>query len=128
MSRRGAWFSAAAALAIALAFAALRGGFGAASPAAACAVWSDAFFTVGVFVGGTGLLAFVSADGLFDILRFGVGKALRVVLRRERRNAYPRTFFDYRMQKRGEAMTGLSAALIGALCVALGGAFLALSM
>lgn len=124
MNRRGLAVSAAFALAIALGIAALRGGFGAETPALGYRAWSDAFFIAGVFVGGVGLLAFASADGLFDVIRFGVGKALRVVLSKERRAAYPKTFYDYRLQKRGGAMNGFSAMAAGAVCLALGGLFL----
>lgn len=124
MSRRGLCVSAAFALVIALAAAALRGGFAAVSAEVGYQAWSDAFFTAGVFVGGAGLLAFASSDGLFDVIRFGVGKALRVVLSKERRAAYPKSLYEYRLQKRGEGLAGLSAMMTGAACVALGGAFL----
>jgi hypothetical protein len=128
VSRRALIVSASFALAIALGSAALRGGVGAASPAEGYRIWSDAFFGAAVFVGGSGILAFASADGLFDVIRYGVGKALRVVLSKEKRDAYPRTFYDYRMQKRGGGMGGLSAMLMGVVCLALGGAFLWLYM
>ena len=128
MSRRAIMVSAAFALAIALGSAALRGGVGAASPAEGYRIWSDAFFVAAVFVGGSGILAFASADGLFDVIRYGVGKALRIVLSKEKRDQYPRTFYDYRMQKRGGGMAGLSAMLMGLVCLALGGAFLWLYM
>lgn len=124
MSRRGLLVSAAFALVIALGVAAGRGGFGALDRAAGFQAWSDALFAAGVFVGGAGLLAFASSDGLFDVIRFGVGKVLRLVLSREKRDLYPRTFFDYRMQRRGRGFAGLSAAIVGATCIALGGLFL----
>ena len=37
---------------------------------------------------------------------------------------YDAGFYDYRMQKRGGGMGGLSAMLMGVVCLALGGAFL----
>ena len=128
MSRRALMVSAAFARAMARGSVALRGGVGAASPAEGYRIWSDAFFVAAVFVGGSGILAFASADGLFDVIRYGVGKALRVVLSKAKRDAYPRTFYDYRMQKRGGGMAGLSAMLMGLVCLALGGAFLWLYM
>ena len=128
MSRRSLLVSAAFALAIALGSAALRGGIAAETAAMGFGAWSDAFFIAAVFVGGAGLLAFASSDGLFDVIRYGVGKALRVVLSKEKRDAYPHTFYDYRMQKRGGGMAGLSAMLMGLICLALGGAFLWLYM
>ena len=124
MSRRGLVASAIIAAAIALLSAALRGGVAAASAAEGFRAWSDGFFIAGVFVGGAGLLAFASSDGLFDVIRFGVGKALRIVLSRERRAAYPRTLYDYRLQKRGGGMAGLSAVLAGTASLALGALFL----
>ena len=124
MSRRGLVASAIIAAAIALLSAALRGGVAAASAAEGFRAWSDGFFIAGVFVGGAGLLAFASSDGLFDVIRFGVGKALRIVLSRERRAAYPRTLYDYRLQKRGGGIAGLSAVLAGTASLALGALFL----
>ena len=111
MSRRGLLASAVVAAVIALAAAALRGGIAAVSAPAGFGAWSDAFFIAGVFVGGAGLLAFASSDGLFDVIRFGVGKALRIVLGPEKRAAYPKTFYDYRLQKRGAVIASPPAAL-----------------
>ena len=68
MSRRGLVASAIIAAAIALLSAALRGGVAAASAAEGFRAWSDGFFIAGVFVGGAGLLAFASSDGLFDVI------------------------------------------------------------
>lgn len=128
MKRRGLLISAGFALAIAVGVAALRGGVNAETAEQGFGAWSDGFFAAGVFVGGVGLLAYASSDGLFDAIRFGIGKAVRVVLSREKRELYPKTFYDYRMQKRGEGLSGFSAALVGAGCIALGGLFLALNI
>ena len=105
----------------------LRGGYDAPDAASGFAAWSDGFFIAGVLVGGAGLLAFASSDGLFDILRYGIGKAVRLVLTKERRDAYPRTFFDYRQSRRGQGYNGLRAALIGLACIALAAVFLVIS-
>ena len=125
---RGALIAALFGLAIALGAAAVRGGFAAPEPAEGFAAWSDAFFIAAVFVGGSGLLAFAASDGLFDVIRYGVGKVLRVVLPKEKRDLYPKTFYDYRLLKQGRGPAGTSAMLVGAACLALGGLFLALSM
>ena len=101
-----------------------QGGFAAPDARAGFAAWSDGFFAAGALVGGFGLLAFASADGLFDIIRYGVGKMLRLGLKKEKRDAYPKTFFDYRQQKRGGGFSGLTLALVGLGSIALGGVFL----
>ena len=128
MKAKGLLVSAAFALAIAMGVAALKGGFAAADAAAGFQAWSDAFFAAAVFVGGAGILAFAASDGLFDILRYGVGKVARLVLSREKRASYPRTFFDYRMMKRGRPLSGFSAGAVGLACLILAGVFLALYM
>ena len=128
MKGRGVALTALVALAAAVGVAAWRGGFSALDRQAGLAAWSDAFFTVGVFIGGAGLLAFVSSNGLFDIIRYGVGKVLRLGLSRERRDAYPRTFYDYRLLRQGTGASGLTPTLVGLGCVALGGLFLCLYM
>ena len=69
MKRRGALWIATFALAVAAGAAYLRGGYDAPDAASGFAAWSDGFFIAGVLVGGAGLLAFASSDGLFDILR-----------------------------------------------------------
>ena len=85
------------------------------------------FLAAGVFVGGAGLLAFAASDGLFDIIRYGLGKVLRLALGKERREAYPKTFFDYRLAKQGRGVAGLSAVAAGLLSVGVAGLFLVLS-
>ena len=127
MKPKGFLLSAAIDLAIAFFVAALRGGYASESAAAGFGAWSDAFFAAGVFVGGAGLLAFAASDGLFDIIRYGLGKVLRLALGKERREAYPKTFFDYRLAKQGRGVAGLSAVAAGLLSVGVAGLFLVLS-
>ena len=127
MRPRGTLGLASLALAVAAGAAWLRGGFEAPDAASGFAAWSDGFFIAGVLFGGAGLLAFASSDGLFDIFRYGVGKAARLVLSKERRDAYPRTFFDYRQTRRGRGYNGLGLAQIGLACVAMAALFLVLS-
>ena len=126
MKRRlkGAPLTAAISLGIAVAAAALRGGFSAPDAKAGFQAWSDGFFIAGVLVGGVGLLSFAASDGLFDIIRYGVGKTLRLVLSKEKRDAYPKTFYDYRMLKSGHGFTGFSLLLAGLICIVMGGLFL----
>ena len=128
MKSRGLLISAALALAIAAGVAAARGGFCATDSTTGFQAWSDAFFAAGVFTGGAGLLGFAASDGLFDILRYGAGKVARLVLSKAKRDAYPKTFFDYRQMKRGRGTSGLSAIVVGLACIALGGLFLVLYM
>ena len=126
MSRRGLIASAAVALIIALGVAAARGGFGAMDQRLGLQAWSDAFFVAGVCVGGTGMLSFAASDGLFDILRYGAGRVLRLMRSKEDRDLYPKTFFDYRMARRGRGPTGLSAMVVGAACLVVAGGLLGL--
>ena len=126
-SARGFLIPAAIAAGITLALALLRGGTGNEDRVAAFAAWSDAFFAAGVFTGGAGLLSFASADGLFDVIRYGVGKVIHLSLSRKRQEEYPRTFFEYRSMKSRSRLAGGYAILTGAVCLVLAGLFLALS-
>ena len=47
-----------------------------------------------------GLLSFVSEQGAFDGLSFGVRKAFGQILSEKRRNAMPKTYYDYVTAKR----------------------------
>ena len=59
----------------------------------------DAFFVPGILILCVGFLVVVANDGLFDMINYGVGKTLRLVLSEKRRSAYPKTFYDYRVMK-----------------------------
>ena len=126
MSRRALLIAALVSLAIACLIGAARGGFDAATPAEGYQAWSDGFFTAAVLVGGAGALAFASSDGHFDAIRFSIGKALNAVRKKEKRKAYPKTFYDYRMMKRGRPTGGLAALVAGAICLLVAGLFLSL--
>lgn len=128
MKQRGKLITVAVALAIVLAAAAGRGGFNAADRLAGFQIWSDAFFIAGVLLAGVGVLAFASSDGLFDIIRYGVGKVVRLVLSEKKRSAYPKTFYDYRLMRRGKGMNGTFLMVVGAACLALAGLFLYFNM
>ena len=109
---------------LALLVAVYRGGFSFASPEASFAAWSDAFFTAAVFIGGIGLLSFASSDGLFDLLRYGFSLVLRAPLSKEKRDEYPKTFYEYRQSRQGEGPAGIGAMLTGGIFLLLAGLFL----
>ena len=111
---------------VVLGVAAYRGGFSLASPEVTFAAWSDAFFTAAVFTGGIGLLSFASSDGLFDLFRFGFSLLLRAPLSKEKRDEYPKTFYEYRQSRRGDGPAGIAAMVTGAILLLLAGLFLVL--
>ena len=55
----------------------------------------DGLTVPGVILTGLGLLRWVSDLGAFDGLSFGVRKAFGQVLREERRNRMPKTYYDF---------------------------------
>lgn len=59
----------------------------------------DACFVPGIILLCFAALVFASNDGMFDMLSYGVQKALQIVLSEKRRSKYPRTFYDYRKAK-----------------------------
>lgn len=124
---RGFFFALGIGILLSLLTAFLRGGFAGEEPQTAFGIWSDAFFVAAVFVGGVSLLSFASADGLFDLFRFGVSLLFRVVLPKEKRDDYPKTYYEYR-QSRGHTAPGLGGLLAGLVLLLLAGLFLWFSM
>lgn len=59
----------------------------------------DACFVPGIILLCLAALVFVSNDGMFDMLSYGVQKALQIVLSEKKRSKYPKTFYDYRKMK-----------------------------
>ena len=57
-------------------------------------ILTDAFFTVGVLMTGTGLLVFSANEGSFDMLAYGISSFLDL-FRKTSQKKYD-TFFDYR--------------------------------
>ena len=55
----------------------------------------DGLTVPGIILTGLGLLRWVSDQGAFDGLSFGVRKAFGQVLREEKRNRMPKTYYDY---------------------------------
>ena len=72
-----------------------QGGFSAGDAETFWRAVCDAMTVPGLLLACAGLLSFVSEQGTFDGFNFSVRKAFGQVLREERRNAMPRTFYDY---------------------------------
>ena len=60
----------------------------------------DALFVPGALLICVGLLRIVGSAGAFDAISFSTRKVLSQLLREEKRNAMPHTYFDYVQQKR----------------------------
>ena len=73
----------------------VQGGFTAGDAEAFWQALSDAAAVPGLLLTGAGLLSFASGQGAFDGLSFSTRKAFSQILREERRNAMPKTFYDY---------------------------------
>ena len=86
-------------LAIAVGVFAVKGGFSLVEWPPLAAALCDACFVPGITLLCFSALVFVSNDGLFDMLNYGVQKALQIVLTEKRRAKYPKTFYDYRKAK-----------------------------
>ena len=89
----------------------------------------DALTVPGVLLTCMGLLSFVSEQGAFDGISFGVRKAFGQILSEKRRSAMPKTYYDYvtakREKQRGKPRTTL---YVGLGFLALAGAALAVYM
>lgn len=86
-------------LVIAIGVFAIRNGLSITEWSLLATVLCDACFVPGIILLCFAALVFVSNDGLFDMLSYGVQKALQIVLSEERRAKYPKTFYDYRKSK-----------------------------
>ena len=85
-----------------------QGGFVEPDPAIRWRILCDALFIPGVLLVAFGLLLFAAGGGVFDMLKFSVMKALSVIMTKKRREALPKTFFDFRQEReaRDRARTG----------------------
>ena len=92
-------------LAMAIGIYALRGGLAAVEWEAQAALLCDACFIPAALMLCICALMFVSNDGLFDIISYGVQKMLRLVLSEKKQAAYPKTFYDYKQAKWENAKT-----------------------
>ncbi len=99
-----------------------RGGFAQTDPAERWKLVSDAFFIPGALILAIGLLVWVADGGVFDMLKFGLMKAFGVIRSKEKRDAEPRTFYDYRVARQAKEPAPVSHLLIvGIVFVILGG-------
>ncbi len=103
-----------------------RGGFTATDPAEQWLAICDALFVPGVLLAMTGLLLFAADGGVFDMLKFGVQKALSVIMTKKRREALPATFYDYKEARAARERMPVAFLLItGAVFIVLAAAALA---
>ena len=86
-----------------------KGIFAETRPEIIFAILSDAFFVPGVLLFGVGGLIFVSNEGIFDGLTYGLVSFIDI-FRKDKQNKY-RTFFDYK-QSKGERDTSFGFMLI----------------
>jgi len=103
-------------LAIALAVTALRGGFTSEVSEQVFSAVCDGCFAAGALLGCVGLLVFVADDGFFDLMNYGVQRALRLVLSQKRQSGFPRTYYEYHQLKRGTRKGSPSFILVVGLC------------
>ena len=104
-----------------------RGGFTATDPAERWQVICDALFVPGILLVMMGLLLFAADGGVFDMLKFGIQKALSVVMTKKRREALPATFYDYKEARAAKERAPVAFLLIvGAVFIVLAAAALAM--
>lgn len=107
---------------IALSVTAIQGGFTGGTTEHVLSAVCDGCFVAGALLASIGLLMFVASDGFFDLMNYGVQRALRLVLSKERQAAFPRTYYEYHQIKRGTPKGGLGFILvIGLVWIALAG-------
>lgn len=73
-----------------------RGGFSPEDPAEQWRTICDALFVPGIILMAVGLMLFAADGGVFDMLKFGLQKALSVFMTRKKREGLPETFYDYK--------------------------------
>ena len=78
----------------------VQGGFAAREQEPLWRAVCDALTIPGILLTGMGLLSFVSEQGAFDGLSFGVRKAFGQIFSEKRRNPMPKTYYDYVTAKR----------------------------
>lgn len=72
-------------------------------------ILTDAFFAVGVFITGAGLIVFTSNEGAFDLLAYGLSSFADMF--RKKSNKKYETFYDYK-ESRADKKTGFGFLLI----------------
>ena len=104
-----------------------QGGFTEPDPAVRWRIICDALFVPGVLLAAFGLLLFAAGGGVFDMLKFSVMKAFSVILPKKKREALPKTFFDYKTEREARERTKTGHLLIvGLVFLALAGTALIL--
>ena len=99
-----------------------RGGFEYTETVHVLQAFCDACFVPGILLMGFGALLFCADDGLFDMLNYGVMKVINLTRSEKRRNAFPKTFYDFRKMKSENRNGGFGYLLI------VGGVFMALAV
>lgn len=74
---------------------AARGGFDMTQWPEIAAALCDACFVPAALLISMGLLLFVSNDGLFNMISYGVQRAARLVLSAKKQAEFPRTYYEY---------------------------------
>jgi hypothetical protein len=97
-----------------------RGGFEAGTRAEFYHLLCDALFVPGILLLCAWLLVFVASDGVFDMLHFGIQKAVRIVLKKEKRDLYPKTFYEYRTMKAAGKKGSTAFLWLPGACLVLG--------
>ncbi len=89
-----------------------------------CGLLSDGFFVAGVFVGGPGLLMWISSTGFFDLFGYAMRSVRRIILPGKLDHL---TFYDYKMQKAEKHTKPVRfVAVTGIACIVLAAVFLVL--
>ena len=91
-----------------------------------CGALSDAFFVTGTLVGGIGILAWISTTGFFDMISYGL-QGLWIRLTPFLHPSGQKPFYEYKLERQTKRRSPVASLLIvGAVCIALAGGFLAL--
>ena len=104
-----------------------RGGLVTDTPTEFWQLLCDALFVPGILFASVGGLIFASGEGVFDMLRYGTMKLLLLFRRKEKRDEYPRTYYDYKaVRSEGKHVGTASLLLCGVVFLALAGVALVL--
>lgn len=91
-----------------------RGLFQAETAAMAMAALSDGFFTAGIILAGIGAISWASMSGVYDIFRFGSGRAVRWFVPTMDKEKYE-DFYRYKQEKEQKGRTWKPHLLWGGL-------------
>lgn len=84
----------------------------------------DCFFVVGVVATGVGALVFVSNEGVFDGIVYGVRAFVNIFRKEDNRNR--ESYFDYRARKAENKFSFVFLLICGLIFLAVAGAMLVL--